>query len=272
MSAVDVDVRIETSDPRLPLPLVDLDAGRALLWSAKSGCTALTLAFLMAADPTLAVDFSKPVKPSDVTRLRNAYAARTKATPASVELWLRQRSLFKIKAVRNPFTRVVSAFVMLMRDFLRNGRDLTGLVAAAASNRDVGDPRFLSFVDFLGFLETLQLECANIHVRPQLSAFERDADNAVDFRISIESIEADLARLRLEQGLDLTLPRSPTFRHHHAPSDSTQCVAATPFCELHSIPSHRYFYDLEAMQLVQACYRDDLSAYGYHYPWQLPEG
>lgn len=145
---------------------------------------------------------------------------------------------FKFMFVRDPFSRVLSAYL----DKVNPGfdRDSYRFVGEASGRR----PSELSFADFIGFLENGGL-LRNIHWAPQVDLCPFPLEQ-LDLIGKIETIERDLAVVGREVFGE---PAIPTQQRASRRTNSSDKLAQ--------------YYDRPLAERVAAIYRRDFEAFGY---------
>jgi hypothetical protein len=176
----------------------------------------------------------------------------------------RSTDCFTFAFVRNPWARVVSAYlnkflsvnctsvVVLQR--LRGGR-------WRRWERPQTDITFREFVEFLAQHDPHKYD---EHWRPQ-SMFLKD--QRLDFLGRFENLTADFAWVQQQLGIDIPLP------HHNVTDYARQdrggeIVAHVPPDELRQrgpFPSYRWFYTPRLRDLVAQIYATDIERFGYDF-------
>jgi hypothetical protein len=148
------------------------------------------------------------------------------------------RGYFKFMFVRDPFSRVLSAYL----DKVNPGFDRNGFafVGAASGKR----PSELSFGDFIGFLETGGL-LSNIHWAPQVDLCPFPLDQ-LDLVGKIETIDQDMAIVGRE-----------IFRQTNLPIQQRETRRTNSSDKL------AQYYDAGLINRVAKLYERDFDAFGY---------
>jgi hypothetical protein len=135
--------------------------------------------------------------------------------------------------------------------------------------RPVGRGARFTFREFVGFLETLDLEEADIHVRQQVHPCER-LGLLPDINVVRAEETADVLP-RVEQRLGLR--RSDPLSLRHSIHDTVRkplgrFVGDVPMGDTKDqlVPTSSEFYDDALADRVARLYRADLEAYGYERP------
>lgn len=181
---------------------------------------------------------------------------------ARLHFWQNPSNYTKIKLVRNPYSRAVSSYKHILRhpNLLRN--DTKG--SFSEDN--------LSFSEFIGWLEKLNIKTYNPHYRRQTHYFERFAEWDYDYLIKLESSQEDFAMLERRLGL----PSSPfeelrESKHHSIHHQNTDFVGETHFSLGRSeLSKYPYFYNKELVERVRALYQEDFENYGYSTEFNPP--
>ncbi len=277
---------------REPLPLYSDGLDIALLWNAKAACT-FAIKWFFFQDGVL--DEAEVYAPWPHQYRQQVYCARPDYKDGIAAIpRLGPRA---IKLVRDPFDRVVSSYLSYCTQAHRPAEtSLSGSVASSARRlregmligpatssqhvpmlkaigrhlrRKVGDGNLFTFREWVGFLESLDLEEADIHVRRQLHPCERDGSLPELTVVRAEEAEEELPRLEEALGLRPSqYARLRRSRHHTERVDDARFVADERLGGAIgvSIPTTRWFYDVALIETVGRLYREDIDAYGYPAP------
>lgn len=256
----------QASLARSPVPLYSEEAGLALLWNAKAGCTfAVKWLYYQEGilEEALAYDPWPHRYRQDVYYQRPGY---TEGLGQLLELGDRV-----VKFVRNPYDRTVSTYLFLCeawsRPELKHLEILDGL--RGHLGREVGHGQLFTFREFVSYLGSIDLDVADIHLIRQTHACERDGKLA---DMTIVRIEESAARLpEIEERLGLRPSdhgRLRRSRHHTVRQDLTRFAGDTPFEATVgvSVPPTIAFYDAELVRQVSELYGSDADRYGYGTP------
>ncbi len=163
-----------------------------------------------------------------------------------------------IRIVRDPFSRVVSAY-------------LHGLEQGYAHQRIahfLGEDRAYSFREFVAWLSTLNLAHDNIHFSFQSTVAERNGTLELDELIRIEDgLEKRLAEVEQRLGLESTDFADGQLRSKHRNDYAGVAtfagdVAHEPGAKP-AAPSYEWFYDQSLVAQVATLYACDFAMYGY---------
>jgi hypothetical protein len=210
--------RCQRSLVHSPVPMISEPLDLAVLWNAKAGCT-FAIKWLYFQEGILEEALEYASWPhqyrQQVYCKRPHYADGLKRIPS-----LGPRA---IKFVRNPYDRAVGAYLSYSQQAYRlSSPQHVPVLKAIGSHlrREVGDGQLFTFREFVGFLGTLDLDTANIHVRRQISRCEQLDQLPELTLVRIEESDALLPRIEERLGLqpsDLAgLRRS---RHHSKRED-----------------------------------------------------
>lgn len=238
--------------------LVDSDQRIALMWSPKSGCTFTTKWFFSQAGVLEEAVGYHPW----VHRYRKArFEPSPRQRAAVTDLLARPEVYRKIKVVRHPLARAVSAYVAANIHAFADMR--MGTVLGRSLDRD---HRF-SFGEFVDYLETLDLRTCGQHVQVQAQPLEYEADVRPDFVIDLHDAIARLGALEQTLGLKRTDVASFAQSGHH-----THRRVVDGFFGDHRfvlghgerVPTVASFYNDALATRVEDIYLEDFERYGYH--------
>lgn len=135
---------------------------------------------------------------------------------------------FKFAIVRNPFTRMISAYFYLYDQ-----------------NQELyGD--FPDYVRRLPELANHPEKLRGSHHIAQIHYTHIDGEQIVDFVGKFEDLDTTIAELNDRLGLQATLPRVNTSRHQAYPEKDKRAL-----------------YDDETIAIIRDVYKDDFETYGY---------
>lgn len=170
--------------------------------------------------------------------------------------FLLDKGNIRIKVVRNPYDRAISAYVAFSRN------------ESKGINRHGLD---LSFRDFLSCIrERLDKETEpDIHLRRQITGAERKIPGFIDEMVKIEDFNSRIKEMNEKYELSLSSMESKSFVHYYKYGES-----AGSFCGdikyskiSGKIPSKQIFYDKSMKDMVLEIFREDIELYGYSFPY-----
>lgn len=276
---------------REPIPLCSEELGIALLWNAKAACT-FAIKWLYWQEGLL--EEAQAYAPWPHQYRQYVYCQR----PHHAECLGRIPRMGPrvIKVVRNPFDRAVGAYLSYCNQAARRTRTRHDLLARAVVRRvrgrdhlpspdetdpqharllrsigrqlgrEVGNGGLFTFREFVGFLETLEIDTADMHLRSQVHPCERSGALDGISLVRVEEADREIPRLEEELGLrhaDLvSLRRS---RHHSERTEAASFAADSRFGDTLGtpVPASRWFYDQSLVERVGQLYREDIERYGY---------
>jgi len=150
---------------------------------------------------------------------------------------------FKFAFVRNPWDRLVSAYL-----FMKQG----GLTPAARSWSDVHLARFDSFASFVREWVTPENIASWRHFRPQHGYVTADGRVAVDYLGCFEHLARDFNIVSARLGIAARL------RHENRTAGRGA--------------DYRSYYTAAAAELVASVYARDIEMFGYHFDRAAPDG
>jgi len=174
---------------------------------------------------------------------------------------LLSKKVYKIKIIRNPFTRAVSSYCHTM------GRKL-----GALHNFTTQD----SFIDFLKNI-SLPNSAQDIHWSSQIRAVEKTHQGFFNKVCKLENLTEDLKSVNEDLGTSFDFEsqsgKSRTPHHTRRKPGSSSCVSALPHVanvpwsqfDVADVPDYKYFYNQESYDLVSKIYREDIELYKYSY-------
>ncbi|HUE71469.1 MAG TPA: sulfotransferase family protein [Pirellulaceae bacterium] len=191
---------------------------------------------------------------------------------------LRDPAWFKFAFVRNPLSRLVSAYLdkmvpgkktaaRLVRNFHLQDPQTDWwrrLVAAVRADAKRG----LTFRQLVQQLGRERMDKLDEHFRPQSLLL---AGLPLDFVGHVERMEADFAVV--QQRLDTNVPLSHAKKQAYAAQESGDYVADWPVEEFRAGASHphwRRFYPPEVLAAVARIYADDFARFGYRAEIEVP--
>lgn len=246
-----------------PLPLYDKESKILIDWSAKGGSHLITTLFFDH------MDLLK--KASAKTHWIHDYRTQvfqgsdlTKNYPLLLEDILLE-DVYKIKIVRNPFTRAVSSYYGAMN----NWDKMISRFGLSQSET--------SFVDFLRFIK--EHPDGDIHWKPQVRDIEKEHSNFFTIICRLENLEDDFQIVNKQIGTKFSTklkdPTQQIYMGHHRkynnkikPPTSDKSFASVPWRSLPNkkqSPLYKYFYNHETCSLVSKIFSEDISKYNYSY-------
>lgn len=188
--------------------------------------------------------------------------------------------IFKFVFVRNPWNRVVSAFInkflsyqqhlyLYTHDRNNHGiaefhanyhEEFVATIIGTICTDDASKARGISFRDFLDYLLATDDYDLDPHWKPQYRFIE-GVD--IDYVGKLESMEEDFKRIQEITGHSLRLP----FRNitEYNPSNVAKLID-TPCSELIGMTfSHHNFYDRTTVEAVNSRYKQDIDTFNYTY-------
>jgi hypothetical protein len=248
-----------------PTPLFSQDLHLALFWSAKAGCTFATKWFF----------YQSGLLEAAYLYHRWIHRYRLEVFYESQDYELHLDKILDpetqvIKVVRNPYSRAVSSYIHAVRysyEYKRISKFL---------NREVNKNEGFSFVEFLNYLESIDLSDCNRHHQQQLHIAEKEGIIKPRYIIHLENSQEAIQELEIQ----LDLRRSEFHKllhskHHSLREDDTFFCGDFQFCsspgsQNKSFPKTRVFYNKNLQDKVFQLYRLDFDAYQYE-PDAIPE-
>lgn len=259
-------------------PLYHPDFPFILLWSQKSGCTTVVKWFFAQIgllEEALAYSGWVHDYEGEVFKRRKGYRQEVAAA-------LRARSHRVIKVVRDPHLRAPSAFLVLAergavithrRHWTQAHWDLVDEWLAARGK----DPAHgIAFMDHLAMVDEYEMRAAqsiNPHLSPQ---YVRGEEEFLDEVVPIERFADWTARAGAAHGLKtVDMATLGDSRHHHATTPQRTAalgdqpervpIARGAYAD-GRFPESRAFLNARSLPAIRETYRQDIAAYGHHYP------
>jgi hypothetical protein len=251
-----------------PIPLFYQPKNLGLLWSAKAGCTFAIKWFFNQID---LLDFALFYNPW-IHNFRDVFTSSSKYQ----EYFVNQESIKEllegemkiVKVVRNPYDRVVSSYIHVIKYL--NGFPIFQRQISKFLGRKISNKVTFSFREFIDYLETKDLQYANIHFSLQRHPGEKFGIFKPQFIVHLENSYEQLAQIELE--LNLKQSNFHLFREslHHTHRNSlleleNYADQRLPSATLRNtiIPASKNFYDANLKAKVAKIYRVDFETYGY---------
>lgn len=246
---------------RQPRVLLDPDKRMMVVWSPKSACTTV---FVWFANVIGKVHELKGHKWPHEYRREVYY--KSDLHLRGLEHPLRDYRMVRI--IRDPYSRAASIY----RHALKTRLDEEGLKAASPPlDRRTG----FSFLQFLDYVESLKLDSANVHIRPQFHPVEAELRPEFVINISRQDLFAELHGVEEAFGLPRTDFRSLEWLHREADRKAKpgafdgEEADAVPFDTsaargLKPWPTYEQLLTPRARARIEKLYARDFEAYAAH--------
>jgi hypothetical protein len=243
---------------RVPWPLSKYlaDPRRRFIYCpiAKVACTSLKLWMLSVAGDTPPRPFNEQV---EVQR----YSLRNLGHRAALQV-LKDPDYFSFAFVRNPWSRVVSAYLNKFQSV-----NITSQPVLARLRRGRGRGKVqadATFREFIEFLSRGNPEKFDEHWRPQ-HLFLKDVH--LDFLGRFEHLLRDFAWVQQRLAIDTPLPHNNVtcYAERPEPSDSVAECTAAELGQRGAFPDYRRFYTPRLRDLVGRIYAEDIERFGYDF-------
>lgn len=250
---------------REPMPLCSTELKLAVLWSAKAGCTFATKWFFYHSG---LLEEAMPDGKGWVHEYRSKVFFKQPGYKKIVEQ-ITLPSMRVVKFVRNPFERAVSSYLGYCQAAHRQAGGAHAKVLRGIHGycgRPITRVQTFTFREFVGFLQSIDLNTCDIHFRIQTSPCERGGILPNLCIIRIEESATVLPGLEDQYGLrrsDLGSLRQSS--HHALKSDNPGFFGDTQFIKTRGVdvPKARYFYDDALVADVLKIYKEDIERYSY---------
>jgi hypothetical protein len=224
---------------------------------AKAACSSVKRWFLEISGDT------RPFRGHDDARLAE-YTLRMQHG-AALSL-LRNERVFTFTFVRNPWSRLVSAY---LNKCLTLNKISERFLRSLGQGNEVEQGRVLrlqptvTFRQFVHFLSTGNSRQFDVHWRPQY-LFLRD--NRFDFIGRVEQLENDFAKVSARLGIDHPLGHINVTRYDRQSSDDIVADCTPQQLQARgAYPDYRQFYPPDLQQLVGQIYARDIELFGYSF-------
>ena len=221
---------------------------------AKVACTSFKLWMLEIAGETPPRPFNEQVEAQRYSLRRLGHRAMSQI--------LQDPDYFSFAFVRNPWSRVVSAYLNKFQSVNVTSEPVIAKLRRDRKRQDLtADVPFREFIEFLSRGNPRKFD---EHWRPQ-HLFLRDVQ--LDFLGRFEHLSRDFAWVQQRLEIDTPLP------HHNVTgyadqADSQECVADLTAAKLKRrgpFPDYRRFYTPRLRDLVGQIYAEDINRFGYEF-------
>ena len=236
--------------------LVDARQKIVLCWSAKSGATFGVKWFFVQTGL-----LEKALNHNGFVHLyRDDVYRFSKEHRQALGHFLKQPHEYEIiKIVRHPLKRAVSSYIHAVK-YNFAYQDISRFL-----DRDIDRAKSFSFREFVGYLESLDVESCNIHFRTQLHPLERRGKITVDHIIDLEESHNKLGELEKSLGLRQTNLERLSKSIHNTTRTKTDGFYGDLQIKANDavLPPAKNFYDSELLARVYKIYMEDFERYGY---------
>lgn len=223
----------------------------------------------------------------EVSERLRARASFRKLSRGEVRSTLRDPSFFKFVFVRNPWSRLVSAYIDKFLPVRRQAREVIAAIRARERPRGtsrIGRPSWIAaltrtsrggqeeeddcragitFRQFIEYLGSRDPGSLNRHWRPQHLFLGR---HEFDFVGKLERLDEDFGYVRRKLDIAIELPRRNATAYAESDSDIHDCLADWPPERLRALdrfPGYRSFYSPDLAEVVGRVYAADAERFGY---------
>ncbi len=265
-----------------PLPIVNFEKKYMFFWNAKCGSVLTSLMFLedcgfrcdqyisefRNTHPGHAYELTHP---NHIDECRTLYNLNIGINNRSYKRSARKKKFAKFKLVRSPYTRALSGFLMLLRNYESNDADPTGFLSFACQRNSISSPLRLSFKSFCLSLKYIDLNNTDPHFRLQKHPLEISKKMTLDRVIKLENLEKDIAKLNRDFNLNLNYSKYKNKKYeHHATekfsNSKVEDIASVSYGDYSHLDfDKKSFYNAEMREIVEALYLRDFTAYNYDF-------
>jgi hypothetical protein len=245
-----------------PEPLIDPDRKVLLFWTHRCASTTAQDWFLRLSG------WRERHKELSVSKIVPLWKEENREAYDNLDRAFQDESYLKIAVVRNPLSRIVSSFSVVI-----DTATGTQWKAIARSLDKPDDDRRINLLEFLDVLEQIDLKTANYHWRLQSAQYwhERNLANVEIARV--ESLASDFARIDQKLGANIKLKTySATGRTAFDGNPEDLLTMTRPDFERVfgrdkrgriQFPDYKLFLAPIVRERVISIYRDDFRALGY---------
>ncbi len=238
-------------------PLFIPEQNVAVLWSAKGGCTfAAKWVFYQLGLLDEALKYSSWI---------HHYRVRVYCHSEHYAQSVRDASVGKyryVKVVRNPFVRAVSSYLHLIKT--PGAKDFHAPVDQYFG-RDIDEG--LSFEEFVGFLENIDIHACDIHYQAQVHRLELDGLIAIDRVVKLDDGLDEFIAMEQSFGFEPAPLGELRTSHHNTGRNSSTDFVGRKRLKQNSVsdeyPEYQVFYDADLQRRVAAIYSEDFKRYDY---------
>ena len=240
------------------MELIDRKNKIIIDWSAKAGCTGVIEMFFrhmgILREHCKESDGSLHYGPW-VHHYRENTFSKNKNNRVT-EKDLMRADYFKIKFVRNPYSRVVSSYIHAMK----YGYENENIMKILKINKSD-----ISFNQFVNYLQNIDIRNSNIHHRLQKKRYEYSIPNVFNFIVKIEKMKEDIKTLNKIGNFNFDTTDLSSIHHIKKQSIEGE-VCSKPWSEIKdSIPHYGRFYNADLIRKVYEVYKDDITTYKYSF-------
>ena len=178
-------------------------------------------------------------------------------------------SYFKFTIVRNPWSRLVSAYLDKFVIHKKTAISSTKLIEDAVYEKagiPVDRQKSVNFRQFVEYIMAKDENKLNAHWKPQNLFFE---GVNFDFIGKLESLREDFAIVKDKLNLDIELPYSSARKANYSQTEIDRTCYAEYYPQelqqLAKLPKYKQFYNPELIALTSEKYRQDIEQFGYEF-------
>lgn len=188
------------------------------------------------------------------------------------EMFIHRDKYFKFVFVRNPWSRLVSAYLdkfVTNREISIKSTKIIERYIYQKEGEDTDRTKSITFRQFLHYVDSSEPSSMNLHWRPQ-HLFLNDIDFDFIGKLENLSLDFDCVVQKLDISSDFKLPYSMTRKANYEENNDirTENYSDLYPCDLKKLkkfPNYKLFYSEDLIELVSNKYRKDIDLFSYHF-------
>lgn len=183
-----------------------------------------------------------------------------------VKQLLNDKTYFKFTFVRNPWTRIASAYLDKFVVMKRLGKPVLSALYGFYGNNMSGEQldKSITFSQFVSYLYQTEDQHLNVHWKPQHLFFE-GIDN-LDFIGRFENLAEDYQYLKRKLKIPfnlLWLNKNYQIKADDTSPQDYSSLFPSSLRKMECLPDYRSLYNVELIELVRARFSQDIQMFNY---------